>query len=274
MMKKLNPIAAIMAAFILPISLAHAEYTPRGLASDGRVQTAVYNSDQVYHIYGQIGRVSLVQLEPDERLDGDNAALGLGDAEAWKVAVKGNNIIFKPTVTKPATNMVVTTNKRTYLFTLSLAGNKNQRPTYALRFSYPDTQSAAKAAALARDKKALAVLADEHQTTGWKIHNSNYYGRGDKALAPTAAWDDGRFTYLRFQNARDLPTAYKIMADGTETLVNSHIDNDTLVIHETAKQFVLRLGKSVLGITNHSYNAVGQFNKTGTSDHDSVRIVK
>ena len=42
------------------------------------------------------------------------------------------------------------------------------------------------------------------------------------------------------------------MADGTEMLLNSHVEGDTVVIHETAKHFVLRLGKSVLGLENRS----------------------
>lgn len=276
-MKLINMViqAVMMTAFILPVSLTYAEYTPCGLTTDARVQTAVYSPDQVYHIYGQVGRVSLVQLEADERLEGDHAALGLGDAEAWKVAVRGNNIIFKPTVTKPQTNMVITTNKRTYLFTLSLTGNKNQKPTYALRFSYPDSQSAAQAAERVKNQKALEVLsANQQPKSSWKVENRHYYARGDKALVPAATWDDGRFTYLKFQNARDLPTVYKVMADGTETLVNTHIDHDTLVIHETAERFVLRLGKSVLGITNRGYEVTARFNLTGTANDDSVRIVK
>ncbi len=107
-----------------------------------------------------------------------------------------------------------------------------------------------------------------------QISNTNYWGYGDKALAPTAAWDNGRFTYFSFNNAKDLPTIYKILTDGTETLVNSHIDGDTVVVHETGKTFILRLGKSVLGIDNRGFDAVGQFNRTGTNDNSSVRIAK
>ncbi|WP_170064915.1 TrbG/VirB9 family P-type conjugative transfer protein [Neisseria iguanae] len=66
-----------------------------------------------------------MQLEADERLEGETASLGTGDSEAWKVAVKGNNIIFKPAAASLTTNMLMTTNKkRTYAFELSLI---NQR---------------------------------------------------------------------------------------------------------------------------------------------------
>jgi type IV secretion system protein VirB9 len=264
-------LAAIMAAFILP---AFAEAIPAGSFRDSRIQTAVYHDNQVYHIRGQVGRAVLVQLEEGETLSGDSAALGMGDSDAWKVAVKGNNIIFKPTVTKPATNMLIVTNKRTYAFTLSLANeqHKKQAPTYILRFSYPDTIAAKQSEAMARDRKVAALFSKA--TDNIQIHNDNYWGYGNKALAPTAMWDNGLFTYLRFNNNKDLPTIYKVADDGTEALVNSHIEKNMIVVHETAPRFVLRLGKSVLGINNRGYDAVGHFNRTGTSSTDTVRIVK
>ena len=58
-------------------------------------------------------------------------------------------------------------------------------------------------------------------TTNW--------GKGNKALAPTAAYDNGRFTYFSFDNGRELPLIYKVMADGTEMLLNSHVEGDTVV---------------------------------------------
>ncbi|MBQ9724140.1 MAG: TrbG/VirB9 family P-type conjugative transfer protein, partial [Neisseriaceae bacterium] len=40
--------------------------------------------------------------------------------------------------------------------------------------------------------------------------NYNYYGFGEKKIAPTAIWDDSRFTYLRYADNRDLPMIYKL----------------------------------------------------------------
>lgn len=263
-------LAAVMAAFILPV---FAEAIPAGSSRDSRIQTAVYHNNQVYHIRGQVGRAVLVQLEDGETLSGESSALGMGDSDAWKVAVKGNNIIFKPTVLKPATNMLIVTNKRTYAFTLSLTSDhKKQAPTYILRFTYPDTIASKQIEEMARNRKVASLFNQSSDTA--LLRNENYWGYGDKGLAPTAMWDNGLFTYLRFNNNKDLPTIYRVAADGTEALVNSHIEKDTIVVHETAPRFVLRLGRSVLGINNRGYDAVGKFNRTGTSSTDSVRIVK
>jgi type IV secretion system protein VirB9 len=48
------------------------------------------------------------------------------------------------------------------------------------------------------------------------------------------------------------------------------------VIQELAPTFYLRLGRAVLGIENKGYaaQAEGQFNQTGTSQADSVRLKK
>ena len=105
-------------------------------------------------------------------------------------------------------------------------------------------------------------------------YNRNYWGKGDKDLAPTEVFDDGRFTYLRYDNARSLPAVFKVNTDGSEAAVNSHVEGDTLVIHETSKDFVLRQGKAVLGVENRSYDSVGEFNRTGTTGNNTVRLRK
>ncbi|WP_051940676.1 P-type conjugative transfer protein VirB9 [Stenoxybacter acetivorans] len=266
--------AAIIAAFCLPVV---AETLPQSAGKDSRVQVVEYHPDQVYRIRGKIGSASMVQLEAGETVSGDNALLGMGDAEAWKVAVQGNNIIFKPTVSRPETNLIIQSNKRTYVFALSLLGKTKQAPTYLLRFAYPDSVQAARNQEAERTAKAIETLTNNganNPTYQYAVmRNLDYWAYGDKSLAPTSAWDNGRFTYFRFDNAKDLPTVYRVLPDGTEVLVNVHIDKDTVVVHEIAAQFILRLGKSVLALENRNYHS-GEFNRTGTADSSTVRIVK
>ena len=269
------------AAWILAAVLsagASAAVVPTGSAKDGRIQTVMYSPNDVVHIRARVGNAVLVQLEEGERLSGDDTtALGMGDADAWKLSVKGNNIIFKPAAASPDTNMIITTNKkRTYVFDLSTSapkGKKAQATTYVLRFVYPDTAAYKARAEAQKHARALERLKQAGQRPNAK-HNYDYWGKGHKALAPTAAYDNGRFTYFSFDNGRELPLIYKVMEDGTEALLNSHVDGDTVVVHETAKRYVLRLGKSVLGLENRGYNEKGSFNRTGTGNRDFVRLTK
>lgn len=255
-------------------SQANALSVPKGSRQDARIQTVTYNPNNVFHIRAQIGRAVLVQLEEDERLEGDSAALGMGDSEAWKLNVKGNNIIFKPTAPNPETNLIVTTNKRTYVFQLSIDGRGKQATTYVLRFRYPDTQRANRRVQKATNEQAHEILSGKKLRPNVVRANQNYWGYGNKALSPTAMYDDGRFTYLEFDNGRDMPSIYKIMPDGSESLVNLHVEGNTVVIHELANKFVLRLGNTVLGIDNRGFNQRGRFNQTGAGQDGRVRVVK
>lgn len=272
-----NSKLCILAVLLGFSSMAMADITPSTSSKDSRIQYVNYDPDNVVNIRAQIGRATLIQLDDDERLIGDASTLGMGDGEAWKLSVNGNNIIFKPMAESPTTNLIITTDKRTYVFNLSLVsrvkkGQKAQLPTYILRFQYPDTKKAVIQAENTKQKQAQAILQNlPKQKEGV---NYQYWGKGSRALAPTSVSDNGLFTFFKFDNGRDLPTIYKIMPDGSEMLLNTHIENDTLIVHETAKKYMLRLGQSVLAIENRGFDEQGLFNRTGTSDQNSVRIVK
>lgn len=261
--------AAILAA--LSFQAALAESQPKHSVHDGRIQMATYRSDDVFPVLTKVGEAILIELEADERLSGDNALIGMGDTAAWNLAAKGRNIIFKPIAPQPDTNLLVVTNKRTYAFRLKTATDR-QKPTYILRFRYPDTEAANTAKIIEQQNKVRLAMAGIPQKQPEQDANLNYWARGDKDLAPTAAWDNGRFTYFQFDNARALPAMYRIEADGSETLLNTHIEGNTVVIHETSRNFVFRLGKSVLGVENRRYDDTGRFNRTGTDSPETIRI--
>lgn len=226
--------------------------------ADERIVTETYDENRVYDVYTKVGRATLIQLEGDESLSSSSvSALGIGDADAWNLGVRGHNIILKPTARLPQTNIVVVTNKRTYSFEL-VGAPKGRQATYVLRFRYPDTE-AAKAAEAA--KRAAVVTA---AAVPKKI-NTGYTWRGTAlALKPTAAFDDGRFTRLVYDDARELPVFYKVLPDGTEALLNSHVDGNTVVFHEVVRSARARLGTAVIEIINRGYS-LPAFNETGST---------
>lgn len=248
--------------------------------ADGRIRTETYSPNRVYSIYAEIGKASMVQFEEDERVNDANALVGIGHSEAWTQAARGNNLIFKPKSAEPITNMIIVSNKRTYAFDLKLANPKNP-PTYILRFDYPDTRKAKQAeqqrfqaAQRAKQDLALKTLTDSGAVHDVMMTNKLYFGQGNQSLAPTAMWDNGRFTYLKFGDGRDMPAIYRVEADGSETLLNTRVENDTTIIHEVNEKMMLRLGRAVLLIENRGFNPKGTFNHTGTDDNQSVRLLK
>lgn len=256
----------------LASQLVFADVVPQGAAKDSRVQTVVYEPDNVINIYTMIGRTTLIQLEDDERIEGEASGLGIGDSAAWAIGVRGNNILLKPAAEMPTTNMTVITNKRTYLFSLLPARN-NLPVTFILRFEYPDTRARLEEEMRQRQQRAeeaaqaaLAAFLPDTKS------NINYWMWGNKELAPLYAWDDGRFTYFRFPDARSLPSITKLLPSGQEAIINMHIQGDTIIVHETAKIFYLRLGNAVLGIENKGHNPYGHFNHTGTTVDGLIRV--
>lgn len=227
---------------------------------DPRIQIATYSQDEVFNLYVRAGRAAIIQFEDGEDLEG--SPVGFGDPDAWDVAVVGNRMLLRPKDDNPDTNVVISTNKRSYVF--SLISSKKKKPTYLFRFRYPDTEAAIAAAKLEQEKREEAkrrMLAE----AATEARNTNYSMRGDTKIAPSAAWDNGRFTFFEYADNRELPAVFKITADGTEALVNTHMDGPRMVIHETNDIFILRLGQLVLGVYNDSYDPKGQFNAKGTT---------
>lgn len=239
---------------------------PVPVGADGRVQEITYAKNEVFNIRAMVGNSTLIQLEEGEEVEGDNTGLGMGDSQAWSIAVRGNNIFIKPAQALPDTNMVLVTNKRTYAFQLSTANTSS--PSYVVRFNYPENKKSTNAPAV---QKPLSFKQAQVSATGQTLYvnadtNVKYYKQGDIQIAPTNAWDNGQFTYLKFANADDLPAVYRLMSDNkTEAVVDTHIEGDTLVIHGVSRLYRLRLGNAVADIFNANPNFVTNFNNTGVS---------
>lgn len=250
-------------------SLAHAEQKGKSAGLDDRVQVFNYSEYDVFRIHTKVGVSTLVQLENGEIIH-DDGGLGMGESKNWSLAVKANNIFFKPTAMMADTNMIVVTNKRTYAF--ELATTTGQDVTYIARFKYPEEQQETSSTSLLTQPKVLKQLKDKDGKTllvDSRI-NTNYYKKGTPVIAPTAVWDNNLFTYMQFNNANELPTVYRIMPDGSEQIVNTHIEKDTLVLHEVNHRYRLRLGQSVMDIKNLA-KTPSTFNETGTSEDGLLR---
>lgn len=245
----------------------------QAFAGDTRIQREVYDSERVYVINTKVGRTTLVQLEDDEALTiSKSSVLGMGDASAWDLSVRGNNIVFKQAQVNPDTNMIIVTNKRTYSFDLKTA-KKDTEPTYILKFTYPDTE--ALKAAKEADKALLIAKLAEAAKNDVRVLNTEYVWRGDnELLKPTAAWDDGRFTRLMYDHAGVLPVFFKVMPDGSEARINSNIDTEdgrVVILQDVTQTIRARLNDEVIEIINKGY-VLPKFNKNGVGQAGAVRI--
>ena len=230
--------------------------------ADPRIRTVRYLPDAVVEITGHVGFATTVFFHPDEVVE----SVAIGD-DAWHIAPEANRISLKPRGDDPYpgaggaeyesdTNMTVWTDRRVYFFELRTAPPRDTRHvTYAVRFLYPAEPDPDRTAEDRRRQTGRALLATGAAATvgaaggrpgggdanGTRRHWS-YSWSGSAALRPVGAFDDGRFTYLRFAEGSPLPAIYIGEEDGTESIANLHIREHWVVIHRVASRLVLRDG--------------------------------
>ena len=268
--RKMLP-ALVFAGLGVPMTTVYALTTPGACGDDDHIRCAVFDPNEAYRVPFRAGEALVIQLEPGEMIDGPASGVGMGDGKAWTVGAKSNWMLVKPKEIHADTNLLIVTDRRRYVIRLVTA-DRDEEAAWTLTFAYPDTL--ARLAEAAAKKRALADAMGRSSASASVHQNENYDMHGDKVLAPTSMWDDGRFTYFRFATSRDAPVIFRVLPDGSEALVNSHTEGDTVVVHETGAAFVLRLGQSVLGVRNNRYSPDGQFNAAGTTVDHTVRLIK
>lgn len=232
-------IKKIVFLFICFLSFgANAVAIPRSAGQDARVQEVKYSPDNVTVVGVKSGVATLIQLSQGEYVIGEDTGVGIGDPMAWDIAIKGNNVFLRPIAEDPDTNISLVTNKHTYSIQLKYDENK---PTYILRYLYDNPKQVT---SIFNQSKSLKIPCST------PVFNGEYEVKGSKSIKPTSIWDNGEFTCFKWHNNNDLPVVFRVLPDGNEQLVNYHMDSDTgvMVVHETANEFVLRLGDEVMNV--------------------------
>lgn len=260
-------IVALSAGFA---AAAVAEETPQAGAEDPRVKFVDFKPDDVVRIVGHYGYSTNITFADGESV----TAAVLGDTLAWEVAPAANHVFVKPKEIDARTNMTVLTDKgRTYTFSLATAPKAQKvNPDelyFRVIFRYP--QEANKLLAQKSDAQVADKLLDNPQRS---IRNVDYYACGSDAVTPDQAFDDGRFTFLRYAGAREIPAVFVVNPDGSEGLVDSHMEGDTLVVHRMAERFVFRHGKTVGCLVNKNFDAKGVETFNGTVADGVERVVR
>ncbi|MBY8605987.1 MAG: TrbG/VirB9 family P-type conjugative transfer protein [Burkholderia sp.] len=236
---------------------------------DARVREVRYVSDEVVRIVAQRGFATHVALDPAEHI----LVVAPGDRDGWYVvANRGDHDVYlKPKLAAHDTNLVIRTDRRSYSFDLLVLPLNtrfgNTREMYRVSFVYPDstTSNAPIAARLACLQQRLAQPSAVRNTA----YSMQVMAHAED-IAPSAAWDDGRFTYIRIPNNRRIPAIFRVEDDDTERLVDKHMDHDVIVIHELARRLVLRLGDETVGLWNEAFDIDGVAPRHGVTV-DGVR---
>jgi type IV secretion system protein VirB9 len=231
---------------------AHGATVPPPGAVDPRVRVVAYDPDEVVTLQGYVGyQIHLQWAEGEEFVN-----LGSGDNGAFDVGAERNHFFIKPKEAHASTNLTVLTNRRAYHFDYVVsarapAGAAAKRMVYSIRFSYPADE--ARAAAAARER--LEVEERLRLAAAARQRNTDYWFCGSEALRPVGAFDDGVQTRLRFPRQSELPALFVRNDDGSESLLNLHVEDDEVVVHRVARRIVLRRGALVGCVVNRSFAA-------------------
>lgn len=263
---------------------------PQGSKFDSRIQFVNYNAGDVVVVNTVVGVGLRLVFSPNETI----LDVASGFSQGWEFSDRRNMLYIKaksiknengpslePQPGKWDTNLMVTTNCRMYDLDLHLMPSpnsgkvsKNPMVSYRVEFKYPEDEAAV-AKAMANKSRTQAKMDLKPEPINWNY--SMQIGEHSENIAPTMAYDDGRFTYLKFPNNRDFPAAFLVALDKTESLVNSHIDPampDVLVLQRVSREMVLRLGSAVVGIYNDKYDADGIPPDQGTTVPGVKRIIR
>ena len=222
--------------------------TPRPIATDVRIRQVAYSANEVYEIVGTYGYQTVIEFSEAEEIK----LVAIGDSIAWQAVPMGSRLFLKPVEPDTATNLTVTTNKRFYYFNLIASKNRAKEAlTYSVRFVYSDTGITTPLPTDSRcnDAEIKPPVPSLKAPTDF---NFNYQISGSKEISLVRAFDDGQFTYLQFAGSVDVPAVFAVDRDGKESLVNSRIEGQYVVIERVASQFTLRNGSVVACLFNRN----------------------
>lgn len=156
-----------------------------------------------------------------------------------KCASKRTHILVKPFSVGLRTNLVITTDRRTYHLRLE---NTSATAMAAISWTYP----ADELIALRRQQEAAAAAKPIASGLSIESLNFNYVISGDRpAWRPLRAFDDGRQTYIEFAPSIAVGEAspLSVIGDGEEAqLVNYRVAGRYYVVDRMFGAAELRLG--------------------------------
>ena len=196
--------------------------------------------DQLYKIYCRTGYLTDIELHRGEKV----SFVGGGDTSAWAInstTVDGTpHIYIKPIVKTSTTNIIITTDKRSYQLIVCTSDwyNPMVRWVYGQEEHELQIKQAAKDDATITDK--LNVLNPENLNFGY---NTKVKG---SAKAPKMVFDDGEKTYIRFEKTtRKLPALFiREKGHKTVSLANFKVRHNTYILDRLIDAAELRFNET------------------------------
>ncbi len=218
---------------------AAARVEPRREGYFNAIQLYPWSEGALYQVYAAPGQITAIALEPGESLTGagpiaagDTARWIIGDTESGAGATRRVQVLVKPTRPAISPNLVISTDRRTYLVELR-ASEETWMP--AVAWAYPSPPPGSRITA-----PAAPIIPAE------SARNHRYaLAGGMPPWRPVSVFDDGRRTYIVFPRGivqGEMPPLFVLDAKGEPEIVNSRIHRNVLIVDRLFAAAELRIG--------------------------------
>lgn len=295
------------------IQHANAATLPTLSPTDRRIGFVDYQTYAVFAIPTALGVVTRIILGDDEKIsrtpDTGFPADCADPLNEWCVRadIGQNQITVKPRKGATQLNLELSTDKRDYSFVLHAmpGAEKSKSVLYRVVFRYPmptppavhvqlpsiASASADRSSASPQSNSSIAPKSKPQELAKPAVRNVSYSVKAQgkaASILPTIIFDDGRFTYLKFPKAIEVPAVFAVDANGQEIRVAFHaerlladphapdatVESDYLVMRRVARAFRLRLGDLVAEVINDKFDAEGIETHNGTTTPTLKREAK
>lgn len=245
-------LSSVLAASLATIVIATARPAPAQV-----LQQYTFRPDAIYAVRTGLGLTTAVVLDPREQV----LDYSTGFSNGWYISRRDNVFYLRPKNVDVDTNMMVRTQTHSYIFELHVVATdwkkldqaRSEGVQYRITFQYPPGSG------FAREAKAVTSAASlDASLVPGRSYNFHYDYAARKRTAPwlmpVNVYDDGHFTYIRLSDSAafptgNFPTVYTRAREGGEdSLVNSTVQGNTIVVHGTYPYLVLRQGDNVVGL--------------------------
>jgi len=225
-----------------------------------RIQTVTYSDNLVIKVAGYKNHPSVIVFGENETIN--NVAGGI--IVNWELFKEGRNLFFRPLDGAKAATVIVSTDKHDYVIDLYPSGGNVKNRVSKIIMKYPEKKGDSDSAGTEQDSPPM--------NSG--IQNFNYsmeIVKEDENFRPLEVFDNGTFTYMKFDKNVDVPAIYKSTPGSeNEWLINSHKENGYIVLHGVSPLWNLRIGDSLIGVFNDSYKAKVSRGETQNDSKENI----
>ena len=206
------------------------------------VQVYPWSEGVLFQLFTTPGQISDIALQPGENLvavaAGDTVRWIVGDTTSGAEETKRTHVLVKPSTTGLSTNLVITTDRRSYHLELTSTARTAMA---AVSWTYP-------ADALLSLKGDPAHTTSLERTPGFDVARLSFgyaITGPNEPWRPVRAFDDGRQTFIEFPpslTTSEAPPLFVIDQTGAATLVNYRVQGHFYVVDRLFDAAELRLG--------------------------------